>query len=209
MEGTHEAIIDRFTWDSVQRRMDNAKRTTDHAIKTSGKGDEINVFSGIIRCADCEAAMAFKRKVSKNGVDHRFYRCSRYANSGSKSCSMHTIDADTLESIILSDIQYHAQTAIADDKSLMERLLSFSGQERQNEKAAQEKALRDAKSRIAFIEDASKRLFEEKISGNVPESLFRKMLADYERELKKSMPTFGRAFRRRPATRPTCRTGWT
>ncbi|MEN6314020.1 MAG: recombinase family protein [Clostridiaceae bacterium] len=183
VEDTHEAIIDRLTWDSVQRRMDNAKRAANHAIKTSGKDDEINVFSGIIRCADCGAAMAFNRKVSKNGVEHRFYRCSRYANSGSKSCSMHTIDADTLESIILSDIQYHAQTAIADEKKLTDRLLSFSGQERQNEKAAQEKSLRDAKSRIAFIEDASKRLFEEKISGNVPESLFRKMLADYEREL--------------------------
>lgn len=49
--------------------------------------------------------------------------------------------------------------------------------------AAQEKELLDAKSRITFIEDASKRLFEEKISGNVPESLFKKMLTDYEREL--------------------------
>ncbi|MGI5898294.1 MAG: recombinase zinc beta ribbon domain-containing protein, partial [Christensenellales bacterium] len=144
---------------------------------------EINVFSGIIRCADCGAAMAFNRKVSKNGVEHRFYHCSRYADSGSKFCSMHTIDAGTLESIILSDIQYHAQVAIEDEKKLTDRLLSFSGQGRQSEKAAQEKSLRDAKSRIAFIEDASKRLFEEKISGNVPESLFRKMLADYEHEL--------------------------
>lgn len=127
--------------------------------------------------------MAFNRKVTKSGVVRRFYRCSRYANSGSKSCSMHTIDADTLESIILSDIQHYAQTALLDEDGLTERLLSFSGREHRNEKAAQEKELLDAKSRITFIEGASKRLFEEKISGNVPESLFKKMLTDYEREL--------------------------
>lgn len=98
---------------------------------------------------------------------------------------MHFMDADTLESIILSDIQFYAKTAVTDEKKLMDRLLSFSGQERQNEKAAQGKALRerDATNRISFIEDASKLLFEEKIAGNVPESLFRKMLSDYESEL--------------------------
>ena len=112
-----------------------------------------------------------------------FYRCSRYANSGDKTCSMHTIDTELLENIILKDIQHHAQTAVRDEQQLLEKLLSFSGQERRNEKAAQEKALRDAKSRIAFIQEASKRLFEEKIKGNVPDSLFKKMLADYEREI--------------------------
>jgi hypothetical protein len=183
VEGTHEPIIDRFTWECVQRRLDKTKRkSVCNSIRATRSGD-INVFSGIIRCADCGAAMAFNERVNKNGMKYRFYRCSRYANSGSKSCSMHFMDADTLESIILSDIRFYAKTAVTDEKKLMDRLLSFSGQERQNEKAAQGKALRDATNRISFIEDASKRLFEEKIAGNVPESLFRKMLSDYESEL--------------------------
>lgn len=183
VEGTHEPIIDRFTWECVQRRLDKTKRqSVCNSIRATRSGD-INVFSGIIRCADCGAAMAFNERVNKNGTKYRFYRCSRYDNSGSKSCSMHFMDADTLESIILSDIQFYAKTAVADEKKLMDRLLSFSGQERQNEKDAQGKALRDATNRISFIEDASKRLFEEKIAGNVPESLFRKMLLDYESEL--------------------------
>lgn len=183
VEGTHEPIIDRFTWECVQRRLDKTKRqSVCNSIRATRSGD-INVFSGIIRCADCGAAMAFNERVNKNGTKYRFYRCSRYANSGSKSCSMHFMDADTLESIILSDIQFYAKTAVADEKKLMDRLLSFSEQARQNEKDAQGKALRDATNRISFIEDASKRLFEEKIAGNVPESLFRKMLSDYESEL--------------------------
>lgn len=183
VEGTHEPIIDRFTWDNVQKRLASMRREpSNHTIRINST-DEVNIFSGIIRCADCGAAMAFNRKVEKSGVTRRFYRCSRYANSGDKSCTMHTIDADTLESIILSDIQFYAKTAISDEKKLFDRLLSFSGQEQRNEKAAQEKILRDATNRIAFVQEASKRLFEEKIAGNVPDSLFKKMLADYEREL--------------------------
>ena len=183
VENTHEAIIDRFTWDSVQRRMNDMKRaTTNSAIKINST-EEVNLFSGIIRCAECGAAMAFNRKEYKSGASRKFYRCSRYANSGSKACTMHAVDLDTLESIILADIQYHAETAIQDEQGLLDRLLSFSGQERQNKKAAQEKSLREASNRIMFIEDASKRLFEEKIAGNVPDSLFKKMFSDYEREL--------------------------
>lgn len=183
VEDTHEPIIDSFTWDSVQRRMETIRRApSNNTIKTNST-DEVNIFSGIIRCADCGAAMAFVRRERKNGRDKMFYRCSRYNNNGKEACSTHTIDAEVLESVILKDIQYHAEMAGKNERKLFDRLLSFSGQEQEHEKAAQEKALRDATNRVSFIEDASKRLFEEKITGNVPDSLFKKMLSDYEREI--------------------------
>ena len=153
---------------------------SNNTIKT-GNTDEVNIFSGIIRCADCGAAMAFVRRERKNSEDKMFYRCSRYNNGGKEACSTHTIDAEVLESVVLADIQHHAKMAVKNERELFDRLLSFSGQEYEHEKAAQEKALRDATNRVSFIEDASKRLFEEKITGNVPDGLFKKMLADYER----------------------------
>lgn len=73
--------------------------------------------------------------------------------------------------------------AVKDERGLLDRLLSFSGQEQEHEKNAQEKALREAANRISFIQDASKRLFEEKITGNVSDSLFKKLLSDYEQEI--------------------------
>ena len=76
VEDTHEPIIDRLTWDCVQRRIGSTRRAhSNNTIKVSG-ADEVNIFSGIIRCADCGAAMAFNRKVEKSGVVRRFYRCS-------------------------------------------------------------------------------------------------------------------------------------
>ena len=183
VENTHEPLIDKYTWDCVQRRMDATKRApSNNTIKVNGM-EEVNLFSGIIRCADCGAAMAFVRRERKSGKEKMIYRCSRYNNNGKEACSTHTIDAEVLESVVLADIQHHADMAARNERRLLDRLLSFSGQEQENKKTAQEKALRDATNRISFIEDASKRLFEEKITGNVPDSLFKKMFADYEREL--------------------------
>jgi len=183
VEDTHEPIIDRFTWDCVQRRMETIRRAPSNNTIKTGSTDEVNIFSGIIRCADCGAAMAFVRRERKNGRDKMFYRCSRYNNNGKEACSTHTIDAEVLECVILKDIQHHAEMAAKNERKLFDRLLSFSGEEQEHEKAAQEKALRDATNRVSFIEDASKRLFEEKITGNVPDGLFKKMLSDYEREI--------------------------
>ena len=183
VEDTHKAIIDQYTWERVQRRMEQNKRAPSNNTIQANSGDEINLFSGIIRCADCGASMAFVRRTRKNKQDKIVYRCVRYNNNGKEVCSPHTIDAEVLESVILAEIQHHAKMAIKDETAMIDRLLSFSGQEANNKKAAKEKTLRDEESRIRFIEDASKQLFEEKIAGNVPDSLFKKMFADYEKEL--------------------------
>jgi hypothetical protein len=183
VENTHEAMIDDYTWDCVQRRLELTRKAPSNSPIRSGT--EENIFSGIIRCAECGAAMAFNHKKQKDGSVRNFYRCSQYANSGSGSCTMHKVDVDLLETVILKDIQHHAEIAVKDEERLLTRLLSFTGHERQNKKAAQEKTLRDAVSRIRFVEDASKKLFEEKMAGNVPDSLFKKLMADYEREIVK------------------------
>ena len=183
VENTHEPLIDDYTWEQVHQRLINARSApSNHTVKTNSM-DEINLFSGIIRCADCGAAMAFNRKVRKGGGEKLFYRCSRYANNGSEACTTHTIDVEVLESVILHDIQHHAKTAVRDEKGLLDRLFEYSGEACKNESAAREKSLRDAESRISFIEDAGKTLFEERLIGNVPDSLFKKMLVDYEREI--------------------------
>lgn len=183
VEDTHEAIIDGYTWDCVQKHISAVKKApSNHIIKTNST-DEVSIFSGIIRCADCGAAMTFNRRVRKSGKEKLVYRCSRYNNNGKDTCSTHTIDVDVLKDIILKDIQHHAAAAINDEQQMVNRLLSYSGQEQEKEKSAQEQTLRDIKNRIAFVEDASKKLFEERVRGNVPDSIFKKLLADYEREL--------------------------
>ena len=47
-----------------------------------------------------------------------------------------------------------------------------------NESAAIEKTLHDTEGRISFIETAGKQLFEERVSGNIPDTMLKKMLSD-------------------------------
>ena len=63
---THEAIIDRETFEKVQSLM---KRDT----RTSPKGRQVHLFSGFLRCPDCGKALT--RSVSGN---HVYYACSTY-----------------------------------------------------------------------------------------------------------------------------------
>ena len=183
VEDTHEALVDLHTWDSVQNRIEKSKKAVANNATTGNGSDSANIFSGIINCYDCGAAMTFNHKARKGVPGKNIYRCGRYVNNGKDVCSTHTIDAELLEYVIRKDIQSHAETAVHDESQLLSRLLTFSNKERKSEKAAQERGLREVTNRIAFLEDASKRLFEERITGNVPDSLFKKMLADYDKEL--------------------------
>ena len=66
---------------------------------------------------------------------------------------------------------------------MLDRLLAFSGEVCKNESAAIEKTLRDTENRISFVEAAGKQLFEERVSGNVPDAMFKKMLTGYQLEI--------------------------
>lgn len=48
-ENTHEAIIDKDTWDLVQEARKHRRRPT--------KMGEMGLFSGLVYCADCGAKM--------------------------------------------------------------------------------------------------------------------------------------------------------
>lgn len=127
--------------------------------------------------------MAYSRKVRKNGEERSVYRCGRYVNNGNQSCTTHTIDAGILEHVLLHDIQHHAKTVLRDEQGLLDKLLAFSDEACRNESAAMEKTLRDTESRISFIENAGKQLFEERVSGNIPDTMFKQMLSGYQLEI--------------------------
>lgn len=97
VENTHEAIIDRDTWDNVQKQL---KATTKN-INFETKAD-INIFAGKIKCGDCGRSMCkstWKNKERKK----TYFTCGTYKRYGIHECSAHTIKMEVLEGIILND----------------------------------------------------------------------------------------------------------
>lgn len=68
-ENTHEPIIDKSTFDIVQKIRANRKRPT--------KMGEMPMFSGILYCADCGKKLSFHRRANDPDTKHNFV-CSNY-----------------------------------------------------------------------------------------------------------------------------------
>lgn len=93
VENTHKAIVDRYLFDKAQALLQRDTRTA------PGK-QNVYLFSGFLRCADCGKAMV--RNTSKNFV---YYYCRTYREKSAEKCSKHAIRADVLEQAVLVTVQ--------------------------------------------------------------------------------------------------------
>ena len=98
VENTHEAIIDKDTWNTVQNLLE---RKTRHV----SLNQTIHIFAGFIKCGDCERALVkLKRK------EGTLFRCGSYHRYGASFCSPHDILEADLEKIILADLNVIIQS---------------------------------------------------------------------------------------------------
>ncbi len=85
-ENTHQAIIDKETWDVVRKRV--------HQKSNRNKTGFVNIFSKIARCYDCGRYMSTVGS-RKKGARYNL-SCGGYKQYGRKACSSHSIDYDVL-----------------------------------------------------------------------------------------------------------------
>jgi DNA invertase Pin-like site-specific DNA recombinase len=92
VEGSHEAIIDRDTFEAVQAEMARRAAKANHPKKRT-----FSEFSGIIRCARCGAN--FRKKI--NGIGTKYakvtWACATYTYRGKHECAAKRIPEDILK----------------------------------------------------------------------------------------------------------------
>ena len=116
-ENTHEAIIDADTWAQVQELRKNKRRPA-----RTGK---TNMFSGIVRCADCGEKLYYC--TSKNfeaRQDH--FVCSTSRLKGKAVCSTHFIRAVVLEQGVLAHMRLTIACVAKSMKNNSEKLWAQS-----------------------------------------------------------------------------------
>ena len=79
---SHEAIIDRETWDIVQRVRRNRRRPT--------KMEELNKYFGLVVCADCGTAMALHQAHTMS-APYNHFTCRTHKKEGAEVCTAHYI----------------------------------------------------------------------------------------------------------------------
>ena len=95
-ENTHEAIIDSDTWEQVQELRKNKCRPT--------RIGKINMFSGIVRCADCGEKLYYCTSRNFEARQDRFV-CSTSRLKGKEVCPTHFICAAVLEQGVLAHLR--------------------------------------------------------------------------------------------------------
>lgn len=89
---THEAIIDKNTFNKVQNLLNRNTRVINFE-------QNVSIFAGFLKCADCGRAMA---KNKRGGTV--YYICGSYKRYGTEVCTSHTITHEKLEDIVLDYI---------------------------------------------------------------------------------------------------------
>lgn len=110
VEGTHEAIIDTETFEKAQSLFN-------HNIRRSSEKDEVDLFAGFVKCADCGRVMGKKSNDNKNREYH-YYRCETAKKTRRKACTNHTIRIDKMEKAVLVFLQKMVEVATEYDEMI-------------------------------------------------------------------------------------------
>ncbi|MDL2289038.1 recombinase family protein [Oscillospiraceae bacterium OttesenSCG-928-F05] len=180
IEGTHEAIIDRETWDTVQEL--DRKR---YKPRRAGNG-EVSLFGGLLRCMDCGFAMRYQQEThiypKKGRTVYKSYLCGNYSRSGKGTCSTHSIYLNPLKELVLDDIRRHALRVGQDAHSVAEEIAGLRDAEDEKARRAERKVLTATTKRLSELETLTRSLYEDKVRGIVPEHVFSTLISEYEAE---------------------------
>ena len=171
-EDTHPAIVDKFTFNTVQEIRKHKRRPT-----ATGK---ISIFAGKVFCADCGAKLHY---CTANGFksNQDFFVCSNY-RSNTGTCTGHYIRAVTLHRIVFQ----HTKNVLS---YIQQFEASFVKKEREKadmqHRMSVDKAKVDVvtlKRRNEDLDTLFKRIYEDMVSGKLSAERFDKLSTEYEEE---------------------------
>lgn len=173
-ENTHEAIIDKVTWDIVRKVRASKRRRTNMG--------EVDKYSGLLYCADCGSKLYFVRGTTIKPEAYNFI-CSRYRkHMGHELCTPHTIREMALDEIVLEEIRsvtYYARANTVQFVSFIQQKSSAESRRELNAKTAE---LSKLEKRNGELNALFKRLYEDHVLGKVTSEQFRMLSEGYNEE---------------------------
>lgn len=173
-ENTQEAIIDRETFSIVHKMLESRRRP-----KKIGS-PSVNVFNGLVYCADCGNRMYLHHNTKQTQRDA--FVCSRYRRAKFHDCTSHHITYDLLYTIVLNDLRRVC-------RSIRERRQEFIAlyygemEQKMNKRSnAVKSELSRSERRCAEIDGIIKRLYEDSLCGKISDDRFAVLSKDYEAE---------------------------
>ena len=171
-EGTHEAIIDEQTFETVQK-IRAGKQKMDRI-------GEPSLLSGILFCGDCGSKMYIRRQRSRPDKD--YFVCSIYRKKKKSFCTAHFIQSKAIEKILLDDIRRVTKFARENEQEFLKAANKRSEREIKKLQAENQAELDKSLRRMSEIDSIIKKLYEDNFSGKLSDDRFAKLSETYEAE---------------------------
>mgnify|MGYP002792310021 CR=1 FL=1 len=173
-ENTHEAIIERKTWELVQTLRANKRRPN--------RTGEVSMFSGLLYCGDCGEKLYYS--VTNNySREQAYFFCSNYRKN-TANCTAHYIREIVVYALVLESLRRVLFYVQAFEKQFVKEQLEKSSEEQKKELAKKRRELTKSEKRISELDLLFQRIYEDNVSGKLTDERFATMSANYEAEQK-------------------------
>ena len=169
VENTHEAIIDKKVFYTVQDLLKKNKNKTNNNIQ---------LLSGFMVCKECGHAIG----INKSSDGKRKYCCCTYYASHSKYglCTPHTCNYDKLENAILEEIRYMCKQYV-DNTTFKEKV--EEAKKKNNIKSKVQKEIRELKNKIFNSNFYIDKIYEDKLKGEINKEMFNRLTLKYKKQI--------------------------
>jgi site-specific DNA recombinase len=175
-KNVHEPIIDRETFEAVQKLISKTKRRA-----PKKENAEKNMFCDLLYCADCGSKLwSHVNTVNKN---IQYFSCSNYKTDTRGTCeTRHYIRADAIEQVVMLELRRMAQFLQDDEEAFAELLAQKTNKDIIKEQKYLEEELRKSVARNEKISGLYEKLYEDNASGKVTDEWFMQLSHKYEVE---------------------------
>jgi len=171
----HEPIIDRDTFERVQKNIGKTKRRAPNKELA-----EKNMFCDILYCADCGHKMWFN--VCHPNTDIKHFKCSNYKSNRGTCEGTHYIRADSLETVVTMELKRLSMYLHDDEDAFAELLENKSNKDIAKRQKYLSEEIQKATVRIKDVERMYERLYEDNVNGKVTDSWYMQLSTKYEKE---------------------------
>lgn len=179
----HEAIIDQELFDSVQKKLEDAKQNFLNTMRVNEDYRPGNLFRGKIHCSDCGRAMKMTKfvKTRKDGSIDRYalYECCRRKQLYDLSCPQRSIRKAVVDKTVEEAIRFHIRTFLDTEQVIAKLNRSLKGRAAASDI---QNHIREKQRRISKIERLSTGIYEDYREGILNEEEYLAIRSQYGEE---------------------------